>query len=112
MTKMTLLFDEFIMKAITMTETIMDSNYRDDKKLAIFTQNRERLLAIIDQISEQIDWASIEMSSREELHRKIDGYLGESTCFSKDRCIRIVTDDSFLYRPIVVRLTKQGTSNA
>ena len=55
MNKMTLLFDEFIMKAILMTENILDSNYLETAKLDDFTQNRERLLSVIDQISQQIE---------------------------------------------------------
>ncbi len=72
MNKMILLFDEFIMKAVTMTESMLEADYRDNNKLEGFTQNRERLLTIIDQISQQIDWASISNDTRDELYRKID----------------------------------------
>lgn len=72
MNKMILLFDEFIMKAVTMTESILDENYRDSIKLDEFTQNRERLLSVIDQISRQIEWNTISIETREELNRKID----------------------------------------
>lgn len=72
MNKMILLLDEFIIKAIVMTESILEADYRDDIKLTSFTQNRERLLSIIDQISEQIDWLSVETTLREDFHRKIE----------------------------------------
>lgn len=72
MNKMTLLFDEFIMKAVTMTEAVMAEDYRDAVKLDFFTQNRERLLAVVDQISQQIDWTTVESEVRNELFRKID----------------------------------------
>lgn len=72
MNKMTLLFDEFIMKAVTMTEAVMAEDYRDAVKLDFFTQNRERLLAVVDQISQQIDWNTVEAEVRNELFRKID----------------------------------------
>ena len=72
MDKMTLLFDEFIMKAVTMTEAVMAEDYRDSAKLDFFTQNRERLLAVVDQISQQIDWNTVESEVRNELFRKID----------------------------------------
>ncbi len=72
MNKMTLLFDEFIMKAITMTESMLESDYTDNNKLENFTQNRERLLTIIDQISQQVDWNTIANDTRDELYRKID----------------------------------------
>ena len=72
MNKMTLLFDEFIMKAVTMTEAILEEDYRDSAKLDFFTQNRERLLGVVDQISQQIDWTTVEEEVRHELFRKID----------------------------------------
>lgn len=72
MNNMILLFDEFIMKAITMTESFLDSDYSDSGKLEHFTENRERLLAVIDQISKQIDWNEVAMDSREHFNRKID----------------------------------------
>lgn len=70
--KMILLFDEFIMKAITMTEAILDEDFREGEKLEFFTQNRERLLAVVDQVSQQIDWTATSIETREELSRKID----------------------------------------
>lgn len=72
MDKMILLFDEYIMKAITMTESILDLEYSDTAKLEDFTQNRERLLSVLDQISQQIEWTTISIESRNELSRKID----------------------------------------
>jgi hypothetical protein len=72
MNKMILLFDEFIMRAIVMTESILDSDYRETAKLEEFTQNRERLLSVIDQISQQIDWETISIDDRSELNRKIE----------------------------------------
>ena len=72
MNKMTLLFDEFIMKAILMTESILDSNYLETSKLDDFTQNRERLLSVIDQISQQIEWVNVCNDERNEFNRKIE----------------------------------------
>lgn len=72
MNKMIGLFDEFIVKAIVMTEAILVADYRDSAKLENFTENRERLLAIIDQISREIDWSTVEEDSRSEFNRKID----------------------------------------
>ena len=72
MNKMTLLFDEFIMKAILMTESILDSNYLETSKLDDFTQNRERLLSVIDQICQQIEWVNVGNDERNEFNRKIE----------------------------------------
>ncbi len=72
MDKMIILFDEFIMKAVTMTEAILAEDYRDGAKLDFFTQNRERLLSVVEQISQQVDWSTISIDSRDELFRKIE----------------------------------------
>lgn len=73
MNKMVTLFDEFIMKAVTLTEEIMNnSDYQNSIKLDDFTQNRERLLSVIDQISQEVDWATINEIEKNELNRKIE----------------------------------------
>lgn len=72
MNKMILLFDEFIMKAVVMTESILESDYRDSNKLEDFTHNRERLLSVIDQISQQVEWATVSIDDRNEFNRKIE----------------------------------------
>jgi hypothetical protein len=72
MNKMVDLFDEFIIKAITLTEEMLNLDYSNGQKLEQFTQNRERIMSIIDQISKEIDWATVEIEVRRELNRKID----------------------------------------
>ena len=72
MNKMVELFDEFITKAIVMTEAIIQGNYKDSQLLTDFTQNRERLMAIIEQISLQVQWNDIDQNIRHEIDRKID----------------------------------------
>jgi hypothetical protein len=72
MEKLILLFDEFILKAITLTESLLEHDYRDGQKLESFTANRERLLTIIDQISRQIDWSTVSVEQRDEFSRRID----------------------------------------
>jgi len=72
MNKMILLFDEFIMKAIIMTEEVINDKYKDSKDIGQFTDNRERLLSVIQSISEHIDWNEVEEATREDLNRKIE----------------------------------------
>lgn len=72
MDKMITLFDEFIMKAVTLTESILDSDYRDSSKLEQFTANRERLLSVIDQISQKVEWETVDLVERNEFNRKIE----------------------------------------
>jgi hypothetical protein len=72
MEKLILLFDEYIMKTIVITETILDSDFNDGARLDDFTSNRERLLSIMDQISKQINWTQVAIEKRDELNIKID----------------------------------------
>jgi hypothetical protein len=72
MNKMVELFDDFITKAIVMTENIMVEDYKDSNRLSEFTQNRERLMAIIEQISMQIQWDEVSLENRHEIDRKIE----------------------------------------
>ncbi len=72
MDKMILLFEEFVMKAITQTEDIMQSDFSQSEKLDSFTDNRDRLFAIIEQISQQVDWTLVSSEKRGELNRQIE----------------------------------------
>jgi hypothetical protein len=72
MTDMLSLFDEFVMKAITMTENFLQSDFSGEINFDAFTSNRERLLMVIDQISKQIDWVNVSESSKAEINRRID----------------------------------------
>lgn len=72
MDKMILLFEEFIIKAITLTETMIALDYNDGDKVAELTNNRERLLLILDQISKQINWNEVDTEKRNDLSKRID----------------------------------------
>ncbi len=72
MDKMILLFEEFIMKAITLTETMIALDYTNGDKVAELTANRERLFLIMDQISKQIIWNEIPTDKREDLNKRIE----------------------------------------
>ena len=69
---MTALFEEYVMKAITMTESIIEADYRDTAKLEFFTANRERLFKVMEQISNHTDWNQVAEEIRQELNRKIE----------------------------------------
>jgi hypothetical protein len=71
MEKFTELFQEFLLKAITLTEETLAREV-DDIQLAQFTENRDRLYGVIDQISRQIDWQTISSDKKEEFNRQID----------------------------------------
>ncbi len=66
------LFEEFIMKAIAMTESFLESDFSKEKSFENFTANRERLFQIIDQISKEIDWTLVNEESKQDFHRRID----------------------------------------
>jgi Zn-dependent M32 family carboxypeptidase len=71
MDKFVSLFQEYIVKAVTMTEAIIAADV-DADKLDLFTANRERLFSIIEQISRQIDWNDISADVKNELNRQMD----------------------------------------
>lgn len=71
MEKFTELFQEFLLKAITLTEEALAREV-DDIKLAQFTENRDRLYGVIDQISRQMDWQAVSAEKKDEFNRQID----------------------------------------
>lgn len=71
MDKFVTLLEEFIVKAVTLTENILEAEV-DADKLDSFTANRERLFLVIDQISRQVNWNEIPEERRSEVNRKID----------------------------------------
>lgn len=72
MEKLILLFEEFILKAITYTESFLAMDLSSDVNYEAFTDNRERLLQVVDQISRQIDWSQVPEENKIELNRKIE----------------------------------------
>ena len=72
MEKLVLLFEEFILKAITLTENFLECDLTQEVDFEGFTSNRDRLLQIIDQISRQIDWKLVDAEKRDDLNRQIE----------------------------------------
>jgi hypothetical protein len=72
MDKTLALFEEFVLKAIVRTEETLNLDFRDEQKLDFFINNRERLMQIIEQISQQINWSEVAPEKCEELNRQID----------------------------------------
>ncbi len=71
MDKFVVLLEEFIIKAVTLTENILEREIEADK-LDSFTANRERLFLVIDQISRQVSWNEVADERRTEINRQID----------------------------------------
>jgi hypothetical protein len=71
MDKFVLLLEEFIIKAVTLTEGVLEREV-DADKLDSFTANRERLFLVIDQISRQVNWNEVTDEKRTEINRQID----------------------------------------
>lgn len=66
------LFEEFILKAIVMSENFLQADFSENKTIDDFTNNRDRLFSVIDQISRQIDWNLVSEENKNELYRQID----------------------------------------
>lgn len=72
MEQFTLLFEEYTMKAITMTENFLNSDFSQDVNFESFTANRERLFAILDKVSKMIDWNQVAEEKKSDLNRQIE----------------------------------------
>jgi len=72
MENLTNLFQEFILKAVVLTESFLEQDLTKDVSFEGFTQNRERLFHIVDQISREINWNEVDLKQREEFNRQID----------------------------------------
>jgi hypothetical protein len=67
-----LLFEEYILKAIVLTENFLEKEFSQNVDFESFTTNRERLFSVIDQISRQIVWSEIKDEKRNEINRQIE----------------------------------------
>lgn len=72
MEQLTLLFEEFVLKAITMTENFLASDFSKEVNFEQFTSNRERLFQVIDQISKKVEWNTVTDEKKSDLNRQIE----------------------------------------
>lgn len=72
MEKFIQLFEEFTMKVVTMTEDFIEKDFSKSISFESFTDNRDRLLQIIDQISRQVNWDEVADEKKAELNRQIE----------------------------------------
>lgn len=72
MNKFTELLQEYLIKAIELTETMINSDFSDTETIALMTQNRERLMHIIDQIASYIVWDEVSNEDKTHLNKQID----------------------------------------
>ncbi len=66
------LFEEFVTKAIIETERAITLDSSDISSIENFMLNRDRLLQIINQISNQIEWETVNDDTKTNLNRYID----------------------------------------
>lgn len=72
MNKFIELLQEYLIRAIELTETMINSDYSDTDTIALMTQNRERLMHIIDQIASYIVWDEVSDQDKVHLNKQID----------------------------------------
>jgi hypothetical protein len=72
MNKMLELLDEFVLRAIIITEEILKSDIFENINLEDFTENRDRLFLIIDQISKSVNWDEVVEEKKSDLNKKIE----------------------------------------
>lgn len=72
MDQMINLFDEFLVKAIILTENFLNREFDQNINFESFTDNRDRLFHVINQISTQVEWTKVSDDTRNDLNRKIE----------------------------------------
>ena len=72
MNKMLELLEEFILKAIIITEEILRIDLSENVDIDGFTEKRDRIFLIIDQISRDINWKEIDNDKKNELNKRIE----------------------------------------
>ena len=55
-----------------MTEEAVIQGPDSDYNYEIFTANRERLISVLDQIGQRIEWNTVAQESKEDISRQID----------------------------------------
>lgn len=66
------LLQEYLIKAIELTETMIKSDYSDTETIALMTQNRGRLMQIIDQIASYIIWEEVSEEDKTHLNNQVN----------------------------------------
>jgi hypothetical protein len=72
MNKMLELLEEFVLKAIIVTEKTLNNDIFEDVNLVEFTDNRDRLFLIIDQIFKSINWDEVDEEKKSDLNKRIE----------------------------------------
>lgn len=72
MNKFIELLQEYLIKAIELTEVMLQSDFSDTETIALMTQNRERLMHIIDQVASYIVWEDVSTEDKNHLNKQID----------------------------------------
>lgn len=72
MKQFTDLFSDFLMKAILMTEEACAQDIKSEYNYEIFTENRERLISVLDQIGQHIDWNTTDAEVKADFAKRID----------------------------------------
>ncbi len=72
MKQFTDLFTDFLMKAIVMTEEALAQGPESEYNYELFTNNRERLIGVLDQIGQNIEWNTVAQKTKEDISKRID----------------------------------------
>ena len=66
------LLQEYLIKAIELTEKMIQEDYAQTDKIALMSENRERLMFIIEQVASYIVWEDVSDESKMHLNKQID----------------------------------------
>ena len=65
-------FIEFLEKATSITESLLQCDLNDGEGIDRLASNRERLIKLLEQLSSSIDWSHASIEERSSLETKVD----------------------------------------
>lgn len=66
------LLQEYLIKAIELTEKMIQEDYSQTERIALMSENRERLMFIINQVASYISWEEVTDENKTHLNKQID----------------------------------------
>lgn len=66
------LLQEYLIKAIDLTEKMIHEDYKQTERIALMSENRERLMFIINQVASYITWEEVSDENKMHLNKQID----------------------------------------
>lgn len=66
------LLQEYLIRAIELTEKMIQEDYKETERIALMSENRERLMFIINQIASHIVWEEVSDEDKDHINKQIE----------------------------------------